>query len=199
MSLEAGLIASRFLHYLALLLAFGAVLFPFYSWRAAENVPAVVARSLRMILPAAALLAIVSGAAWFASVVNTMADSPTGFLDRDTLQYMLASTDFGRLWVGRAAVAAVLLVVALERGFLSQATRGFALAFLAGVLLLSLAGTGHTQSGTGAMRTLQEGADGLHLLAAGAWLGGVGGLAIFSSPRPPTQPHTAPPPASPLR
>src|SRR5258708_14990539 len=181
MSLEAGLIASRFLHYLALLLAFGAALFPFYSWRATENVPAVVARSLRMILPAAALLAIVSGAAWFASVVNTMADSPTGFLDRDTVQYTLASTGFGRLWIARAAIAIVLLVVALGRGFFTQAPRSFVLVFLASVLLLSLAGTGHTQSGTGAMRTLQETADGLHLLAAGAWLGGLVPLAIVSA------------------
>ncbi len=181
MTLEAGFIASRFLHYLAALLAFGAALFPLYSWRAGENVPTAVSRALRMTLPAAALLAMVSGAAWFAYVVNRMADSPTGFLDSDTVHYMLSSTDFGRLWVGREVVAAVLLIAALGRSFLTQSARSFALALLAGVLVLSLAGTGHTQTGTGAMRTLQEGSDGLHLLAAGAWLGGLVPLAVVSA------------------
>jgi putative copper resistance protein D len=179
MALEAGLVASRFFHYVALLFDFGAALFPFYSWRGAETGPEVGARALRLILPATALLAIASGAAWFVFAVNTMADSSTGFLDLDTVQYTLGHTDFGHLWTFRAVVACLFLVVALGRSYVRP--RSLVLVFLSGVLLFSLAGTGHTQTGSGAMRTFQEGSDGLHLLAAGAWLGGLVPLAVVSA------------------
>jgi putative copper resistance protein D len=54
------------------------------------------------------------------------------------------------------------------------------MAVLSAFLLFSLAGTGHAQTGTGATKWLQAGADAIHLLGAGAWLGGLVPLAIVA-------------------
>jgi putative copper resistance protein D len=59
----------------------------------------------------------------------------------------------------------------------------------AAVLLASLAGVGHTQVDEGAARVIHVSADGAHLLAAGAWLGGLVALGYLltmarSSPSP---------------
>jgi putative copper resistance protein D len=180
--LEAGFIASRFLHYVAVTIAFGAALFPFYSWRPGEPVPQAAARAVAIALPTATLLAILSGAVWFGSIVNDMADSSTGFLDSSTVSYVLSDTDFGRLWLGRAIVAFILLVVSLGRRrlFASRSPRSWILLIMSGVMIASLAGTGHTQSSAGATRYIQEVSDGAHLLAAGAWLGGLVPLAVVS-------------------
>jgi putative copper resistance protein D len=53
------------------------------------------------------------------------------------------------------------------------------MALLAGLLLVSLAGTGHTQIEEGWGRIIHVISDGGHLLAAGAWLGGLIPLAII--------------------
>ncbi|MDX5012677.1 CopD family protein, partial [Streptococcus agalactiae] len=50
---------------------------------------------------------------------------------------------------------------------------------LAAVLLASLAGTGHTQVEEASASIVHVSADGAHLLAAGAWLGGLLPLAYF--------------------
>ena len=190
--LEAGFILSRFLHYAALLLLFGAALFPFYSWRPGERVPQATARSLRRALPLAALVAILSGASWFASVVATMADSPAAALDPASLRMVLLDTDFGRLWSARAVLAAILLVCTIGISVFRRSTpRSLLIAGTAALLLASLALTGHTQAQEGGTRWLQEGSDGLHLLAAGAWLGGLVPLAIVSRADAPEQAASA--------
>ena len=53
------------------------------------------------------------------------------------------------------------------------------MALLAGLLLVSLAGTGHTQIEEGWSGVIHVISDGGHLLAAGAWLGGLFPLAII--------------------
>jgi putative copper resistance protein D len=69
----------------------------------------------------------------------------------------------------------VLIGLVSRSGPLRAAT-----ALLTALLLLSLAGTGHAQTGTGQTKWLQSGADAIHLLAAGAWLGGLVPLAIVA-------------------
>jgi putative copper resistance protein D len=174
---EAGLVASRFVHFGAVLLLFGITLFPFYTWRRDEAPPSAAAT--RVLSVVAALLAIASGAAWFAFTVNSMAGSSDAYLDRETVQFTLTGTDFGRLWVARAAIA-ILLFLALIGSMSQPRVRSVPMAVLSAFLLFSLAGTGHAQTGTGATKWLQAGADAIHLLGAGAWLGGLVPLAIVA-------------------
>jgi putative copper resistance protein D len=137
-------------------------------------------------------VAIVSGALWFASVVATMADSPAAALDPASLRMVLLDTDFGRLWSARAVLAAILLVCTIGISvFRRSAPRSLLIAGAAALLLASLALTGHTQTQEGGTRWLQEGSDGLHLLAAGAWLGGLVPLAIVSREDAPEQAASA--------
>src|SRR5262249_11833784 len=115
-----------------------------------------------------------------ALTTNSMAESPTAYLDRDTLKFVLTGTDFGKLWVARGAIVGLLLLFVLI-GFVSGSSAlRTATALLTGLLLLSLAGTGHAQTGTGQTKWLQASGDAIHLLAAGAWLGGLFPLAIIS-------------------
>ncbi len=174
--MSLGFEVSRFVHYLALLVAFGASLFPYYTWRSGEQAPESVVRLIGVLLPLAALAALLSGAAWFACVANNMSDSPTGFLDPAIASAVL-ETQFGRLWIGRAVFGAFLFAVVAVR----PARSSFAV-LLSAFCLVSLAGTGHAQSAGGVLRDIQEGSDGIHLLAAGAWLGALVPLAIVSSP-----------------
>jgi putative copper export protein/mono/diheme cytochrome c family protein len=94
---------------------------------------------------------------------------------------VLAKTNFGRVWQMRLAVAALLaiaLIILLRRSATTDSRIGEALAGgLAGVLLASLALVGHSNDGSGAMGGFRLGADMLHLLGAGAWLGSLPGLA----------------------
>lgn len=180
MTPEAGLVASRFVHFAAVLLLLGVALFPLYTWRRDETPSGVAARASAIIGVVAVLLALASGAAWFAFSVNAMAGSPDAYLDRETVRFMLTGTDFGRLWIARGAIAVLLLLLALA-GLMSRSSGRSALsAVFAALLLFSLAGTGHAQTGTGETKWLQAGADALHLLAAGAWLGGLVPLAVVA-------------------
>ncbi len=56
---------------------------------------------------------------------------------------------------------------------MAELCRDLITACLAAVLLASLAGTGHAQIEEGWMSLVHVGADAAHLLAAGAWLGGL--------------------------
>ena len=179
--MEAGLIISRFLHYFGVVLAFGVALFPFYCLRTNEPAPRVIQRSTSLIIACAALLAIASGVAWFIFTVNAMADSPTGFLDRDTVHYVTSDTEFGKLWVGRAVVAVVLMIFSIARAVQGRAGRSPVAVALSGILLMTLAGTGHTQTSMGVTKFVQVGSDSVHLLSAGAWLGGLVPLAIITA------------------
>ena len=180
MTPEAGLVASRFVHFAAVLLLFGISLFPFYTWRRDEMPAGGVTRSSSVLSLLALVIAVASGAVWFALTTNSMAQSPTAYLDRDTVLFMITGTDFGKLWLARGAVTVLLFLLVLI-GFASRTRGQIALtALLAGVLVFSLAGTGHAQTGTGGTKWLQAGSDAVHLLGAGAWLGGLVPLAIVA-------------------
>ena len=180
MTPDWGLVASRFAHFGAVLLLFGIALFPFYTWRRDETLSGAGVRASGMLSVIAVLLALASGAAWFALTTNTMAQSPTAYLDRDAVQFMLTGTDFGKLWLARGAIAVLLLLLTLI-GLMSRPRGlGALTALLAAFLLFSLAGTGHAQTGTGATKWLQAGADAIHLLSAGAWLGGLVPLVVVA-------------------
>jgi len=94
--------------------------------------------------------------------------------DHEVLWTVLNETNFGGVWMARMLLAVIILCVTAVRPFrVATAGRDVVPAFLAAVLLASLGGTGHAQIGEGWMSIVHVASDAAHLLAAGAWLGGL--------------------------
>jgi copper resistance protein D len=168
-TIAAGLIVSRFVHYAAVLVLFGLSLFPLYVSpdRAAAQRP-----WLQRWMLWAAVAALLSSIPWLVFTAANMAGDMSASFDWDTLEPVLFDTAFGSAWLARDALALGLTcLLVLARG------GRVLLALLAAALLASLAAVGHTQQTEGSAHLLHMGADALHLLAAGAWLGGLLALA----------------------
>src|SRR5215831_6663330 len=148
---------------------FGLALFPVYQRpTGADGPPARVNAWRRISIFCAALLGLVSAFAWGWFAIAGMTGAMMAAADPENLLTVLHETSFGQIWVARLALGGVLL--ALVMGYSGE---HWAIAFLAGLLLASLAPVGHTQTSDGALWVGHVGADGAHLLAAGAWLGGL--------------------------
>ncbi|GAC1557789.1 MAG: copper homeostasis membrane protein CopD [Herpetosiphon sp.] len=166
---EVGLIVSRLLHYAATLTLFGVSIFPLYIY-AKRQTASHLNWATTWWLAAAAF---VSGLFWFASVTFNMA----GKLDLDALWLVLSETSFGKIWMIRLIFMIILVLATVKLKSPSGRLSWLFPALCAG-LLVSLAGVGHTQIENGITHFIHIGADGLHLLAAGAWLGGL--VSLFS-------------------
>jgi putative copper resistance protein D len=181
--LEAGLIISRFLHYAAVLILFGASLFPLYAYPSrADPASLRLVRWFHPILLGVALVAFLSGILWLASTTANMAGSLSDAADSDALWSVMRDTSFGHVWIVRLGLSIVILALAGLRA--ASGPGGYPdlyMPLLTGLLLVSLAGVGHTQ-GEGVAGFIHVGADGAHLLAAGAWLGGLLGLSFILAP-----------------
>ena len=180
MTVEEGLILSRFLHFAPLLFVFGSTFFPLYALAAGESqTNAGLTHRLGSWVFAACLLAFVSGAAWLLFASASMAGSLSEALSPETMGTVLLATAFGKVWSAHLALVVALGIVAhLDKGH-----RPVSLAILSAICLASLAGVGHTQAQDGVDFLVHTAGDGVHLLAAGAWLGGlVPLLAILRRP-----------------
>jgi putative copper resistance protein D len=172
--LEAGIVLSRFLHYAAVLILFGVSLFPFYTYPGhGSNPPARMNCWLRLTMPTVAFSAALSGCLWFTLVVANMTGTLTGVLDSDTLRAVLSETDFGKVSVARLLLVTIILGLVTARTTLPKQYADRVTVGLSAALLASLAGVGHTQLHDGITGIIHVSADSLHLLAAGAWLGGL--------------------------
>jgi putative copper resistance protein D len=175
--IDAGLVLLRLLHYAATTTLFGASLFPLYTYADAEPERAGVWR--RQLLLLTAILALASGLLWFIFSAANMTGSLSDLGDREALWAVVHDTGFGVIWTGRMILGAVITVVLIAvRRFLTTTFRqNVAISILAAMLLASLAGTGHTQVEEGWASLVHVSSDAAHLLAAGAWLGGLVPLA----------------------
>ena len=97
-----------------------------------------------------------------------MADDWRAAIDPGVITAVLADTDFGRVWLFRLFLAVALTAVVLLRP-----QRWATITVAAGLLLASLALVGHAAMRTGFQGVFQRGNSAVHLLAAGAWLGGL--------------------------
>ena len=185
--IEAGIIVARFLHFAAVMALFGVSLFPIYAYpRRTSSMPASLSSWLRPVQFGLAFAALVSGFFWLALVAANMTGSLGGAVDPEALRSVISDTLFGQVWAARLMLA--LGVAGLTAfSFLSSkkdlATRLNLV--LSGALLATLAGTGHTMHSEGMARSLHIAADGAHLLAAGAWFGGLVALAYVLAGRSP--------------
>lgn len=171
MTIDEALIFTRFLHYVPLLALFGIALFPLYAFPAKAAPPETFGRSFLVSLTGISLL---SGLGWFYFTVAAMTDSMTP--DAETLWSAASETSFGEVWSVHLILVAVLLAASLLPGQKAVSRGPYLL--LTALALASLAGAGHTENQQGTGFVFHAAADGAHLLAAGAWLGGL--LALFA-------------------
>ncbi len=128
---------------------------------------------LRCILIGAAVLALLGALALLGVEAAAMADDWSAAVDPDTVGDVLTSTTFGQVWVWRLILGALAVAAAVRLG------PHWAVLGLAVPLLATLALTGHAAMGEGVPGLLHRGNQMVHLLAAGAWLGGLIPLALL--------------------
>ncbi len=86
-----------------------------------------------------------------------------------TIRAVMVDTDFGRCWSLHLAAVACLVPF----GFAGRSRSLVGVPLMSGLVVATLALSGHAAAGTGAEGRLSECAMALHLLAAAAWMGGL--------------------------
>ena len=161
--MDAALVGARFAHFAATMTLCGATFF------AAVLAPASVRPDLspwlRRLTAPLALLSLGSALAWFCFVAQDMGDDGFG---TDTLRDVALDTSFGRIWLGRLALLALLLVSSLrpDRGWRAPA-------LLAALATASLGLVGHAAMQEGALGAAHRANHAGHLLVTSGWLGGL--------------------------
>jgi putative copper resistance protein D len=170
--IDLGLIVARLLHYAAVTTLAGVSFFPLYAYADAE--PVVLLRWRQDVLLAAAITALLSALLWFVFSVASMSGTLADVADREVLWTVLNETTFGWVWTARLVLPIIMVGLFWNR-VVSKFGRGRDLVtpVLAAVLLISLAGMGHAQIEEGVEGIIHVVSDAAHLLAAGAWLGGL--------------------------
>src|SRR5260370_12302181 len=170
--IDLGLVVGGVLDFAAVSNLGGVRVFPLYASADAE--PRVLLRWRQRVLLAAAIAALFSGVVWFVFAVANMSGTLADVADREVLWTVLNETTFGRVWTARMLLAVIVLGVASRR-FASTAgpQPDWIMSFLTGALLASLAGVGHSQIEEGVAGVIHVTSHAAHLLAPGAWLGGL--------------------------
>ncbi len=170
--IDLGLVVARFLHYAAVTTLFGMSFFPLYAYRNAE--PIALLRWRRRVLLASAIAALLSGVLWFVFSTANMTGTWADVADPEVVWTIVHDTRFGRMWAARLALSIILTGLLWTR-VVSEFGPGRDLITpaLAALLLISLAGVGHAQIEQGVEGIIHIISDAAHLLAAGAWLGGL--------------------------
>ena len=183
--LDFGLVIARLLHYAATTTLFGASLFPLYAYAGSE--PEALGPWQRPLLLRTAVAAMLSGVLWFVFSAANMAGSLSDLADTEALWTVVRDTGFGVVWTARMLLAVTIVIVtAMHRSHATTTMRKLVIPIFAAMLLASLAGVGHTQvegQSAGFVHVLSDAA---HLLAAGAWLGGLIPLAYVLARHPDT-------------
>jgi putative copper resistance protein D len=123
-------------------------------------------------------ITVISGAAWVALQAVAMSGLPFGeAIAPDVLWIVVSKTHFGIVSGVRLALA-VFLAASLSLAGSARRTLWIASA-LAAILLATIAWTGHAAATLGSIGTLHLAADALHVLASGAWIGGLPPLGLL--------------------
>ncbi|WP_439864784.1 copper homeostasis membrane protein CopD [Pseudomonas antarctica] len=158
------LVLCRFLHFIVVLLMFGACVFrPLLL--GAEVQPALD-RLLLRVTRGLAWVGLGSGVAWLLLITASMAGSWDAALQPATVQLVLGKTFFGHVWVWHL-VLNLLLVIALIKPWPALGLP------LIAMLLATLAPVGHGAMLNGLSGQLLILNQVVHLVCVGAWLGGL--------------------------
>jgi len=185
--IEGALPAARAVHFTAMLLIEGCVVFD-VLFASGTREPAFRTFLIRTIA-AAWIAAVASGLAWWLLLAANIAGSSVGDALADgTAWTLLTDTQFGWDWLARAAGFLLIAILIWRK---PRAREGVLLIALSVALTGSLAWSGHGAATTGANGVIHLAADILHLITAGLWLGGLLPFAMLLMTRPETAPETA--------
>ena len=158
------LVLCRFLHFIVVLLMFGACVFR--PWLLGNQVQPALDRQLLRITRGLAWLGLGSGVMWLLLITASMAGSWDAALQPATVQLVLGKTFFGQVWAWHLLLNLLLVIV------LIKPWPALRLPLLA-LLLATLAPVGHGAMLDGLSGRLLILNQVVHLLCVGAWLGGL--------------------------
>ncbi|MQB15266.1 copper resistance protein CopD [Pseudomonas lactis] len=158
------LVLCRFLHFIVVLLMFGA--WVFRPWLLGAHVQPTLDRQLLRITRGLAGLGLVTGVVWLLLITASMAGSWDAALQPATLQLVLGKTFFGQVWAWHLLLNLLLVIV------LIKPWPALRLPLLA-LLLATLAPVGHGAMLDGLNGQLLILNQVVHLLCVGSWLGGL--------------------------
>lgn len=161
-------IGIRFALYADLMLLFGLPLFAIYTPDERKNGP-----DHRGVLGSLAVVGLTLSALSIVAMTASMAGVAILDVDRASIWAMVSETPMGKAWVVRMGALALVAIMLL------RPSAPAAPASLGAIALGSLAWTGHGAAGEGGAGTVQLAGDLVHLVAAGAWLGALVGLAAM--------------------
>jgi putative copper resistance protein D len=157
----------RFAHFLAARLAFG---MSAYLWLyAPERLRLALSPVVRRLALIASIVALITTIAWLELESASMADDWSAAIDPGAIGAVLTDTAFGHAWAAHLILAAALVLVVI----FEPRARWVATAVASAALLASLGLVGHAAMQTGAEGVLHRMNHAVHLLTAGAWIGGL--------------------------
>jgi len=176
MTIFQALVISRWIHFASVFVLFGSSFFWFYmgserSFAGAGGLPRTL-RATSTLLRIAAPVAAISGVAWLAGILANMIGGLDGVVDPENLRLFFFETQFGVVAILRLLLFATVVAIAIlpwhNRAWLS------ALLHAGALLLVSQAWLGHAAEGGASLYgTAMIIAYSVHMLAAGAWVGGL--------------------------
>jgi copper resistance protein D len=178
---DGPLIAARAIHFAATAITAGTLVFAVVVAKPVLRCEEAEARQFRsqnrMVAWVGLAVVLASGAIWFFLESAQMSGVPlSGVMNSSLLQKVVNETQFGHVAEIRLALAIVLAAcLAASRRPLAD---GLALAAAIG-LTAAVAWTGHAAGTLGDIGDLHLIADGLHLVAAAAWIGGLVSLVLL--------------------
>jgi putative copper resistance protein D len=157
----------RFLHYALLFGLFGLTALRAFGLQKLALAPEA---GRGVVVIACACLAPIFSATLMLVSIAEMMGQPLTMLKWASFEAMVLSTDMGWAFIARIAMlslAALAIATKVQRGLTIAA-------LFYGLALLTLAWSGHAASTEGTLGLLHRINDGLHLLAAGLWIGAIG-------------------------
>ena len=141
-----------------------------YLWLyAPERLRLALSPVVRRLALIASLVALITAVAWLALESASMADDWSAAIDPEAIGAVLTDTAFGHAWAAHLILAAALVAVVI----FEPSARWVATAVASAALLASLGLVGHAAMQTGAEGVLHRMNHAVHLLTAGAWIGGL--------------------------
>ncbi|VVN54110.1 Inner membrane protein YebZ [Pseudomonas fluorescens] len=158
------LVLCRFVHFIVVLLMFGAC--AFRPWLLGAETQPVLDRQLLRMTRGLAWTALASGAIWLLLITVSMAGSWSAALEPSTVQLVLGKTFFGQVWTWHLIVNGLLVISLMTRWRAPRLP-------LIMLLLMTLAPVGHGAMLDGLSGQLLILNQVVHLMCVGAWLGGL--------------------------
>jgi len=184
------IVGARAVHFASSILIAGAAIFALVvATPALKPREALLARKQKQfdgLMLAALGFATVSGALWLFSLAAKVGQSSmTEALSNGTAWAFFTETQFGRVSEVRLCLAMMLAALVLARRLVSGLTRpaAWGIAFLGIGLVASLAWCGHAGGDLGFGGDVHAANDIVHLVTAGAWVGGLIPLLLLIAPQ----------------